>query len=132
MIEWSNTEENGKAVCRCNGQEKEFEIPQSREILKMMIQKIKQVGFTNVEVCLPNEANCIIRTYQHLHHEYLEGMYNLYGPNCYTKSEGLWITCDGFSMYLIDYSRHQIRYNLLPDECLCLNVDFVDYYVRIS
>lgn len=129
----SDTERDGKAFCKEHGVEREFIIPQFGEILKVMFDNIKKVGIAEIKRCSPSVANCIIRVYQDLHHEYDWGMcFNIYGANCYTKMGGTWETSDGIDYYPIEYGRHQFRYILLPDESLRVNADFVDCYVKIS
>lgn len=130
---YSDTERDGKAYCTVHGKEEEFVIPQFGEILKIMFDNIKKAGFTEIERCSPTEANCIIRVYQDLHHEYDWGLcYNIYGASCYTKTNGIWKSSDGIDDYPIEYDRHQFRMILLPDESLRVDADFADYYVKIS
>ncbi len=133
ILAYSDSEKNGKPYYQCGGKEIEFEIPQFGEILKTMFENIKNAGFAKVKRCSPFEANCIIRVYKDLHHQYDFGeCYNIYGARCYTKTNGVWKTSDGINNYAIDYSRHMFRLNLLlPDESLLIHADFVDYYVKI-
>lgn len=70
IFAYSDTERDGKAYYTVHGKEEEFVIPQFGEILKIMFDNIKKAGFTEIERCSPTEANCIIRVYQDLHHEY--------------------------------------------------------------
>ena len=100
---------------------------------KKMFDNIKKAGFTEIERCSPSEANCIIRIYQDLHHEYEWGLcFNINGANCYTNINGIWETSDGIDNYPIEYDRHQFRMILMPDESLRVNADFVDCYVKIA
>ena len=133
IFAYSDTERDGKAYYTVHGKEEEFVIPQFGEILKIMFDNIKKAGFTEIERCSPTEANCIIRVYQDLHHQYDWGLcYNIYGANCYTKINGVWESSDGIDDYPIEYDRHQFRMMLLPDESLRVDANFVDYYVKIS
>ena len=130
---YSDTERDGKAYYKCNGKEKEFIIPQFGDILKIMFENIKKVGFSEIERCSPSEANCIIRVYQDLHQEYEWGMcFNIYGANCYTETNKIWQTSDGVDNYRLDYGKYQFRLILGQDETLRVNADFVDCYVKIS
>ena len=133
MYAYSDIEREGKAYYADHGKEKEFIIPQFGEILKKMFDNIKKAGFTEIERCSPSKANCIIRIYQDLHHEYEWGLcFNIYGANCYTNINGIWETSDGIDNYPIEYDRHQFRMILMPDESLRVNADFVDCYVKIA
>lgn len=132
IFEFSDTERDNKPYYKEQGVEKEFIIPQFGEILGRMFENIKKAGFSNVERCSPSKANCIIRVYQDLHHQYEWGMcFNIYGANCYTKIGGIWETSNGTESHGIEYDKHRFRVILLPDESLLVNADFVDYYVKI-
>lgn len=133
ICEYSDKERDGKAYYNDAGTEKEFIIPQFGEILKRMFDNIKKAGFTKIERCSPCKANCIIRVYQVIHHEYARGLcFNIYGAECYTKINGIWKTSDDIDNYPIEYGRHQFEMFLLPDEILHVNADFVDCYVKID
>lgn len=130
---YSERERDGKAYCSYPNEEEEFVIPQFGDILRMMFENIKKSGFTSIQRCSPLEANCIIRVYQDLHHEYEWGLvFNIYGAICYTKTGGIWETSDDFDTYRIEHDKYQFRMQLLPDEGLRVNADFVDCYVKIN
>lgn len=134
MYAYSDTERDGKAYYKNNGEEKEFIIPQFGEILRIMFEGIREHGFTEITRCSPSEANCIIRVFQKLHHKYEWGLcFNIYGADCYTEINGIWKTSDGISDYILEYDRCRFQMHLLPDEVLRVNdADFVDCYVKIS
>lgn len=119
-------------IYACLDTEKNLTIPQFSEILQLMYEKIKKAGFNKVERCSPFSANCIIRVYQDLHHEYNYDMcFDIYGAKCYTKVNGVWKTGDGIDSYSIRYDRHIFRVILCQDESFYVDADFVDYYVKI-
>lgn len=133
ILAYSDREHQGKALCEENGQEKEFKIPHPEEILKAMVKEINNASGTKIERCSPTEADCIIRVYWVLHHKYDWGLcFNIYGANCYTKTNETWETSNGIHTSMIDHNRHQVRLDLLPDEILTASAEFIDYYVKLS
>ncbi|MCI8273103.1 MAG: hypothetical protein HFJ55_03355 [Clostridia bacterium] len=129
----SYKERNGKPYYNENGEEKEFVIPQFGEILKEMFEKIKGAGFSEVERCSPQKANCIIRIFQDLHHKYSYDMcYNIYGANCYTNIDGRWQTGEGLDSYNIRYGSHKFRVVFYQDEYMSVDADFADFYVKVK
>lgn len=133
IYKWTDIEHDGKAYYTDRDGEKEFIIPQFGEILQMMFERIKNAGFTEIKRCAPSEANCIIRVFQELHHKYdWEMCFNVYGAECYTKLNELWVTSNGMKSYTLQFDEHRIRQILLPDESVYFDTDFLDCYVQIS
>ena len=134
LYKYALIEHDGKAYYTDKDGEKEFIIPQFGEILQTMFESIKEAGFTDIKRCVPSEANCIIRVFQELHHQYDFGMcFNAYGAECYTKLNGVWVTNSGtVSGYDLKFDQHRIRHILQPDESVYLDTDFLDCYVQIS
>ena len=133
IFECASLEHDGKAYYIDNGEEKEFVIPSFDEVLQTMFESILNAGFTTVKKCDPLDANCVIRVFQKLHHEHDWGMcFNVYGVDCYTKMNGLWVTHNYMGIYPLNSNRHLVRIILLPDENVYFNTDFLDCYVKIS
>lgn len=133
LFSYSHTERNGTAIIERNGKEEEFVIPSTYEIFNQVISKLHQAGFTKVERCSPQNANCIIRTFQARHQIYdFDCCYNLYGADCFVKERGWWKTATHLDTYPITFDKYKIQLNFLQDESLSINTDFVDYYVKVS
>ena len=134
IYRYADEERNGKAYyINSERREVEFVIPQFSEILQMMFEQIKERGFNQIKRCSPSRANCIIRVYQELHHEYEWGLcFNVYGAECYTKMTGWWITEFADEPYFLKFDKHCIRQNLMPDETIFFDTEFMDCYVEIS
>ncbi len=88
----------------------------------------------------PDEANCIIRLFQKQHYVYDDGnlIFNLYGFLCFVKNQNdKWTTkqdlfegCDDTEVE-IDFS-HYVIHHSYAHECLNIETDFFDFFVKIS
>lgn len=106
------------------------DVPDVFELREQAIEKIKELGFTEIIQVAPKNANCIIRVFSrfNLEHEINE-MYSIYGYNCYTKSKGIWITGKDFE---ISFSKCKRICWIFQDEYVDFDCDFVDFYVKVS
>ena len=115
-----------------------FEVPPFPAIRDMALSQIEDQGFTTIKRVKPDNANCIIRVCQHLHHvddDDTELVYNLYGVWCYTKDIlNCWQTFNSYNEELvgIDFSKNVIRHWKCQDEYVLCDCEFVDYYYKIS
>lgn len=113
--------------------EEEFIIPSPYQIAESIFKQILGCGFSKVERVSPRNANCIIRVFQKLHHEYEFGIvFNLYGANCFIKSGTSWISeCEG-NTFQLDYNEYLVSQWLYQDEKITFETEFIDIYVKVS
>ena len=108
-----------------------IKIPDVWEIKQDAISKILRLGFNEVKMVSPKEANCIIRVFTKRHFKYEMGeVHNLYGFNCFVKENGTWLS-ESNNVFKIDFSKHVITCFLCQDESVEYDCDFVDCYVKI-
>lgn len=133
-LDYSDIEMDGKALSVISGKTEEFIIPQFGEIQEKVFSAIKaSTTVTKLTRCSPEEANCIIRIFQDLHHKHdWDFCYNIYGAECYTKRNGFWLTSDGISAYGINFECCRFRLPLEPDDSLLVDAKFVDCFIRID
>ena len=134
-------EKNGIAIIRkripkVNGGyifEEKFVIPSPYQIAESVYKKILACGFSKVERVSPNNANCIIRVFQKLHHEYdFNQIFNIYGARCFVKNGHDWISECALGTFPLDYSKCLITQWLYQDEKITFDAEFVDFYVKVS
>lgn len=132
---YASIERNGKAYyIGKDGKEEEFIIPQFGEILQNIFSQIKAAGFSEIKRCSVRKANCIVRVYQDLHHEYDWGeCYNMYGADCYTKTENAqWVTETTITPSAMQFDMHLVTQNLSSDERIVFKTEFLDCPLLIS
>lgn len=115
--------------------EEEFVIPSPYQITESIFKQILGCGFSKVEKVSPDNANCIIRVFQKLHHEHEFGVvFNLYGADCFVKSGNAWISeCESRgNTFRLNYTEHLIDQWLYQDEKVTFKTDFMDVYVKVS
>lgn len=113
--------------------EEEFIIPSPYQIIESIFKQILGCGFSKVERVSPDNANCIIRVFQKLHHEYEFGIvFNLYGADCFVKSSNGWISESDGSTFQLNYTEHLINQWIYQDEKITFKTDFMDVYVKVS
>lgn len=120
-----------KSVCV----EEVFVVPSPYEIRNSVFEQILECGFSKVERVSPTDANCIVRIFQKLHHEYEFGMvFNMYGADVFVKDDTTWATeCNCYQKgYPIDYEKCLINQWLYQDEKVTFDAEFVDFYVKVS
>ena len=134
-------EKNGIAIIRkripkvneCYIFEEKFIIPSPYQIAESVYKKILACGFSKVERVSPNNANCIIRVFQKLHHEYdINHIFNIYGARCFVNNDRDWISECSLGTFHLDYSKCLISQWLYQDEKITFDAEFVDFYVKVS
>lgn len=106
-----------------------FNVPNFFEIKKLILEKLSVFGISKIECVQPYRANCIIRVYQKLDHKYEDEIVNMYGVLCYIKKNNVWTTRNNSK---IDFSKCDVGVWFFQDECMHVDCDFYDCYVKIS
>ena len=115
--------------------EEKFLIPSPYQILDSIFLQIIRCGFSTVERVSPENANCIIRVFQKLHHKHeFDVVFNLYGADCFVISGNAWISeCENRgNTFRLNYTEHLIDQWLYQDEKVTFKTDFMDVYVKVS
>ena len=132
---FSELERDGKNYRYVNGRREEFIVPQFSEILQAVYNKIHRAGFVKIEHCNPQNANCIIRVYQNLHCRFNFGTYYMYGADCFTNENGVWLT-ESYSKrpIALKYDHYEVFKFVIAEEKIKVKfkTEFMDCYVRIS
>ncbi|MBR6689521.1 MAG: hypothetical protein IKL68_05860 [Clostridia bacterium] len=146
VYELASEEKKGKAIVRklvkkgkknkensC-WKEVEFKIPSTYEILEDVIVRLLANGFVKVERVAPANANCIVRVFRKLHHDYDSSMiFNLYGADVFARHGSKWTSESegtGREFYL-DYTKCLVGQWLYQDEEIIFDTEFVDFYLRV-
>lgn len=146
VYELASEEKKGKAIVRKlvpKGKknkekscwvEETFIVPSVYEIAEMVFAKICESGFSGVERTAPANANCIVRVFRKLHHDYDSSMiFNLYGADVFARHGSKWTSESegtGREFYL-DYTKCLVGQWLYQDEEIIFDTEFVDFYLRV-
>ena len=113
--------------------EEVFVVPSTYEIAENVFKQILACGFSKVERVSPKDANCIVRVFQKLHHEYdSRTIFNMYGADVFVKNITKWTSEYCGECYTLDYAECSILQSLEQDEDVKFNAEFVDFYLKIG